>query len=216
MDSYDVTRDGFNKLASAYQDKFMDLDLYNDSYDLFCSHLQLSSDVLDIGCGPGNITRYLFSKRPDLKIRGIDVAPEMVRLAQSNNPTTSFQVLDARDILKLTDKFDGIICGFCLPYLSQKDCAKLISDSYSLLKENGVLYLSAIEGNYGQSGYESSSNGEAKAYVYYHSSDNIKEVLKVNNFEVIQLLRKEYSKSQDELSTHIIFIARKNSIGQAR
>jgi cyclopropane fatty-acyl-phospholipid synthase-like methyltransferase len=209
MDSYQTTKDGFNKLASAYQEKFMDLELYNDSYDLFLAQLKQGASVLDIGCGPGNISRYLLAKRPDLVLTGIDVAPEMIRLASLNNPSGKFKVMDARELSGLTERFDGIICGFCLPYLSKEDCARLIRDCASLLHDGGVLYLSAIEGDHSQSGYESSSNGESKAYVYYHEADDIKEELQANQFTLLELMRKEYQKTPTELSTHIIFIAKK-------
>jgi tRNA G46 methylase TrmB len=56
---------------------FMNLDLYNDSYDAFCSLLsQEKPPILEIGCGPGNITKYLLSKIPSAHWLGIDIAPE--------------------------------------------------------------------------------------------------------------------------------------------
>jgi hypothetical protein len=42
--------------------------------------------------------------------------------------------------------YDGIVCGFCLPYLSQDECLQLMKDSYHLLNENGMIYLSFVEG----------------------------------------------------------------------
>ncbi len=36
MDRYQTIFETWDKLASADQDKFMDLDLYNDTYDRFC------------------------------------------------------------------------------------------------------------------------------------------------------------------------------------
>ena len=53
--------------AKLYQEKFMDLALYNDSYGYFCSALDKpQAKILEIGCGPGNITMYLIQtkKRP--------------------------------------------------------------------------------------------------------------------------------------------------------
>ena len=35
MDKYQETFQTWNKVAEIYQDKFMNLDLYNDSYDVF-------------------------------------------------------------------------------------------------------------------------------------------------------------------------------------
>ena len=210
MDKYQLTFQTWNKLAQAYQDKFMDLDLYDDTYDLFCSLIKKpQAKIFEIGCGPGNITRYLLTKRPDFKIEAIDVAPTMVELAKKNNPTASYTIMDCREIDKLTSSYDGIICGFCMPYLSKVDCAKLIKDCSRLLNTNGILYLSAIEDDYSKSGIEAGSTGN-QAYVYYHEANYLQAYLAENNFEVLELKRKFYPKSPEENSTHLIFIARKN------
>lgn len=59
---YKETFETWNKGASMYQDKFMDLDLYNENYDFFCDSLNKpNSKILEIGCGPGNITKYILS-----------------------------------------------------------------------------------------------------------------------------------------------------------
>ena len=193
MDTYKTTFETWNKVAKSYQDKFMDLDLYNDTYDLFCKLIEKkNSTVLEIGCGPGNITKYLLEKRPDFKITATDVAPNMIALAKENNPSANFLVLDCRELNKLNEKFDAIMCGFCLPYLSKEDCAKLIKDSSSLLNSGGIIYLSAIEGDYKNSGYEAGSTGD-KCYVYYHDEDFLRSHLKENNFEFIELIKNKFS-----------------------
>lgn len=210
MDHTLLTLETYDRIASLYQDKFMDLDLYNDTYDIFCQFIEKPQPtVFEIGCGPGNITRYLLSKRPDFDIQAIDLAPNMIQLAQKNNPTATFKVMDARAIDTLTTKFDAIIAGFCLPYLSKKESIKWIKDGSDLLHENGIIYFSAIEGNYSQSGYERSSDGQHKMYIYYHQEDYLLESLEENNFELIHLNRKSYPKPNQPAATHIIFIAKK-------
>lgn len=210
MDSYKITLEAFDEQAQAYQDKFMDVDLYNDTYDLFCESLQPgASKVLETGCGPGNITKYIWSKKPGFKITATDVAPNMVRLAKRNNPTVNCEVLDCRHIDKILGKFDGIVCGFCLPYLSKEDCKKLLKDCYTLLNNGGIFYLSTIEGDYDTSGFESSSNGKYKAYVYYYSEDFLVSELQNNNFKLIKLFRKKYNQPGSTASTHLVIIAKK-------
>lgn len=40
----------------------MDLDLYNDTYDAFCQAVyKPGARIFEIGCGPGNITRYVLA-----------------------------------------------------------------------------------------------------------------------------------------------------------
>ncbi len=127
MDKTQSVREGFDKNAQAYQDRFMDFELYNDTFDFFCEQVKSPhAEVLDIATGPGNISRYLLNQRPDFRLLGIDLSPRMVELAKINNPSSHFQVFDCRELSRLNRSFDGIICGFGLPYLSKEEALKLI------------------------------------------------------------------------------------------
>lgn len=209
MDKYKTTFKTWDKVASLYEEHFMDLDLYDDTYAAFCEAIEkLNPKILEIGCGPGNITKHMLSKRPDFDLVGIDIAPNMVELAKQNNPNTSFQVMDSRDIDQLKTEYDGIICGFCIPYLSKNDCIKLMKDAKNLLSEDGVFYLSFIEGDYKKSGYQTGSSGD-KVYFYYHELDRIRTDLSENGFEIITLNHKNYMRKDGTNEMHTILIARK-------
>ena len=125
-----------NKVAQLYQERFMDLEIYDESYAQFCVAIEKSNaPVLEIGCGPGNISKQLLTSRNDFSMYGIDFSESMIMLAQKNNPTAQFEVMDDRDILKLNKSFDGIIAGFCLPYLSGEESIQLIADASTLLNK---------------------------------------------------------------------------------
>lgn len=211
-DRYTETFKTWNNLALVYQEKFMDLDLYNETYDLICnSKTKHKAKLLEIGCGPGNITKYLLSKRPDYDIFGIDIAPNMLELAKINNPTASFGIMDIRNIHEIKSKYDGIICGFCIPFLSKQDSQKLIGDCYNLLNENGLVYISFIEGDPNKSGYKTTSTGD-RTYFYYYNLNDLSEELRKNNFEKIKVFNVEYKKNETEFETHIILIANKKTV----
>ena len=197
----------FDKYANEYQAKFMDVGLYHDTFDLFCDNIKKeNADILDIACGPGNITQYLLKKRPDFNILGIDLAPNMIHLAKINNPSAEFQLLDGRDIGTLPRKFDAVMCGFCLPYLSKEESVKLISDAASLLKPDGMLYLSTMEDDYSKSGIESSSAGD-QVFMHYHQEDYLTEALVDNGFNIIDVQRKCYPGKNDTITTDLVIIA---------
>lgn len=206
---YNETFETWNKVASLYQDKFMDLDLYNSTYDFICSSLEKSnSKIFEIGCGPGNISKYLLSKRPDFDIFGVDIAPNMIELAQKNNPNASFAIMDSRNIDEIKTKFDGIICGFCLPYLSNEDSQKLVVDCSNLLNENGLIYISFVEGDPKKSGFQIGSSGD-RCYFYFHSLENLKTLLIENEFDDLKIFKVEYKKSDNEIDIHTILTAKK-------
>ncbi|MBI2281472.1 MAG: class I SAM-dependent methyltransferase [Bacteroidetes bacterium] len=212
MDRYKETFETWNKIASLYQDKFMELDLYNNTYDFICNSIpKEKAKLLEIGCGPGNITKYLLSQRPDFDIYGIDIAPNMIALAKKNNPTASFAVMDSRLIDTLETKYDGIVCGFCLSYLSQTDSSKLIADCYHLLNDNGLLYISFVEGDPSKSGFQVGSSGD-RSYFYFHDLNELKQQFIDNKFDELKIVKVEYKKSASETDIHTVLTAKKKAV----
>lgn len=204
-----IAVDIFNKRANEYQDKYMDVDLYGDTFDLFCNRItKKNAGILEIACGPGNITKYLLTKRPDLKIFGIDLAPNMIELAKKNNPEAEFRVMDCRDIARLDKKYDGVMCGFALPYLSKEESVQLIGHVAGLLKPGGIFYLSTMEDDYGKSGFRQSSKGD-RMYIHYHQADYLTDALQVNGFNIIDIQRKVYPMQDGSETTDLIIIAGK-------
>ncbi len=209
MDKYKITFETWNNIAQLYQDFFMDLSLYNDSYDQFCDYIKiLNPNILEIGCGPGNITKYLLSKRPDFNFHATDVSQEMIKLAKINNPEANCEVMDCRTIDTLSQSYNAIICGFCLPYLSKTDLEKLIIDAYTLLSSEGIFYLSLIVGDYKQSGFEKGSTGD-QVYVYYYQKEDLIKSLKQREFKIINTIIKSYQKKDGENQSHLIIFAKK-------
>lgn len=210
MDNYKETFETWDKVARLYQDKFMHLDLYNESYDCFYDSIKkANAQLLEIGCGPGNITKYLLSKRPDFSILGTDIAPTMIQLAKNNNPSARFEVMDARQISTLNTRYDGIICGFCLPYLSPPDVLKLIQDCNNLLNANGILYISFVEGEPDKSGFQTGSSGD-RVFLYYYSLIQLTSQLNECHLEVTKSFSIPYKKTETSYETHVVLVARKN------
>lgn len=210
MDTTKNTIYVFDNCAKEYQEKFMDMDLYDDTFDLFCSLIKPKKpSILELACGPGNITKYLLQKRPDFEIRATDLSIKMLELARSNNPKTEFQILDCRNIKSLLRTFDGIMCGFALPYLSKEEAIKLIADAYEILNPNGILYLSTMEDNYEKSGFKKSSSGKYEAYINFHEADYLSQALQNAGFEILNLERKDFLQNDGTVTKDLILIARK-------
>lgn len=211
MKNYQESVNTWNKVANSYQEKFMGLDLYNDTYDVFLNLItKKNASVLEIGCGPGNITKYLLSKKASLKIKGIDISENMIALARKNNPSAEFEIMDSRNIDNLNIKFDAIISGFCIPYLSKDDCSKLLADCKNLLNNSGILYLSFVAGDPKNSGLISDSEGNS-LHFYFHTLNHLENELKTNHFETKSLLHKTYKKADGTKEIHTVLIAEKRA-----
>lgn len=197
----------FNTFATEYQNKFMDVSLYGDALDVFCNSIKKkNANILELACGPGNITQYLLNKRPDFKILGTDLAPNMISLAKKNNPTAEFQLMDCRDITRLNKHYDAIVCGFCLPYLSKEDAIRLIYDASHILHPEGVIYISTMEDNYSKSGYKKGSSGD-EIYMHYHEAVYLTEALQQSGFKIMDIHRKNYPEKDGTQTIDLIIIA---------
>ena len=53
--------------------------------------------VVDLGCGPGNLTALLADRWPDAEVLGLDSSPEMVERARATAEGVTFEVADLRD-----------------------------------------------------------------------------------------------------------------------
>jgi SAM-dependent methyltransferase len=203
----------FHKLAGIYRDKFMDLTLYDDSYRQFCELLPCGrARVLDAACGPGNVSRYLMTQRPDLELLGIDLAPRMVELARAAVPSARFAVHDCRRLADLKRRFQGIICAFGLPYLPREEGLKFIEEAGRALEPEGVLYLSTMLGRSVDSGLQRCSTGD-EVYICYHREDEILGSLSQSGLTMAWQIRMPSPTAASQATMDLIVVARKTPSG---
>nr|WP_294859663.1 class I SAM-dependent methyltransferase [uncultured Fluviicola sp.] len=200
--------DLFNKLADSYQERFLSVEAYSESFHVLLSLLDKNSRVLDVACGPGNISRFLLNERPDLNILGIDLAPNMIEWAKKNNPSATFTLHDAQQINQLDATFDAIIVGFLFPYFTMTQVREFIGKTHKMLHPNGIIYISTMEDRYENSRLRTSSTGEQLLMHYYEAADLI-EILEMNRFQVVFEKRQPFSTDLPENDTDLMLIARK-------
>lgn len=209
MSKANETIQTWDKIAQLYEERFMHLDIYNESYDfLYAQTASPDASVLELGCGPGMIAKYLLSKQPQLQFLGTDVAPNMIALAQNNVPNARFQLLDAREILSLNKQFDLIVSGFCIPYLSAEEVEKFIADCRKMLSEKGLLYISFVPGDESKSEWQTGSSGD-RVYFNFHAEQRIIELFRRNKFQLLKRFVIPYKKVDGQIEEHLVLIASK-------
>ena len=162
----------FNKWAKEYQEKFMDVGLYAQPLDFFCAEVPTTQpQILELACGPGNVSKYVLDKRPDFRLYGTDLSENMIELARQNNPAAEFDVMDSRAAKELNKTFDGILISFLLPYLNYQETDELLGDCSSVLQKDGLIYVSTMEGSYETSGPQRNSKGDLVVMHYYTEED---------------------------------------------
>ncbi|AVR45995.1 class I SAM-dependent methyltransferase [Christiangramia fulva] len=198
----------FNKYASSYEEKYMDVSLYENSLEGLLKMLSTEAKVLDLGCGPGNISAFFLRQRPGLEITCVDAAEKMLRIAKKNNPTADCRLMDIREVETLDKKFDAVVCGFCLPYLTRQETEKLLKDISKILNKHGLLYLSTMEDSYSNSGVKKSSSGEDELFIFYYEAEYLKDLLKQNGFKILYEEMIPQPEDQPSSGQDIVLIAR--------
>ena len=99
-------------------------------------------DVLDLGCGPGNITREVALATRG-RVVGVDVAPGMIegaRRGEAGSVKLSFAVRDAYE-LGFDSEFDIIICNSAFQWFSSPD--EVLRQCQLALKKGGRMGIQA-------------------------------------------------------------------------
>lgn len=157
------TRDApalFNAYADRYRDRFMDVTVYAPFLQLALADLPENARVLDLGCGPANLSFWLAERAEGLQVTGLDLAENMLDLARLALPSGNFLYRDARDLSGISGQFDVVLCGFILPYIAPEDAVALLQDAAGLLVPGGTFFLSAYAGDPAQSRYLAPSSGD--------------------------------------------------------
>ena len=206
MDHSALTIDAYNHNATRYAKKFMDFDSYRKKLLHFQQrYLVGASDILDLGCGPGNSAKLLCEQNPAYHINGIDLSEDMIALAKMNVPAGAFQQGDIRQF-NFDRTFDAVIASFCIVHLQYDETEKLIVNISDHLKNGGYLYLSFMEGK--TPGLESTSFSEKLIFFNYYQREFIQKVLEKQGFEVLEVLNDDYPEDDGSTTTDVFIFAR--------
>jgi trans-aconitate 2-methyltransferase len=100
--------------------------------------------VVDLGCGPGNLTAALAARWPAARVTGLDSAPEMIRAAERTGSTARFAVADVRDFSPGPDD-DVLVCNAVLQWVPGHQ--RLLTDWAGRLPAGGWLAMQ-VPGNF--------------------------------------------------------------------
>src|SRR5262249_19952702 len=137
-------QDSYDRLAAEYarriyaelQHKPFDRQML-DSLIAKVNHL---GPICDMGCGPGQIARYLHDHGAN--VIGIDLSTEMVKQARMLNPGITFTQGNMLDLSGVADSTWGGIAGFySIIHIPRDDVQRALAEFKRVLIANGVLLL---------------------------------------------------------------------------
>jgi SAM-dependent methyltransferase len=153
---------------------------------LFCDLILaagLGTDVGDIGCGSGRLEPHLAAR--GLCPRGIDLAPEMIRVARRDHPGFDFDIADLRELPFGNAGLAGVVCWYSLMYLAPSDRPAAFSELARVVRPGGYL-LTAFKAGDGQVRRGGRATGLGVEFdVYWLSPDEMEREVSAAGFETV-------------------------------
>jgi ubiquinone/menaquinone biosynthesis C-methylase UbiE len=201
------TIESYNRTAAEFNDTIATLNNYDHTYQFICNRLHDGDAVLDLACGPGQISKYL-RKRKNLKIVGVDLSEEMLKIARREIPDGIFHRHSIVTYCE-AESFNLVLLGFALPYLTEGQMNECIFNSSKCLKKHGIYYLSFMEGDGNQ--LEKTSFGQEYDFlIFYHPKARVISELERNGIELLRQYCLDYHEPDGRITKDIVFIGEKN------
>ncbi len=127
--------------------RLLTLGAVDRAYDRLAGHFEAGQRVLDIGCGTGALT--LRAARRGATVKGIDVNPEMLEIAQSRareaglEDRIEFREMGVAELDgEPPESFDIVMSGLCFSELGEGELDFGLAQAKRILKPTGRLIVS--------------------------------------------------------------------------
>jgi SAM-dependent methyltransferase len=134
--SYDSAAEAYAEhLATELTGKPLDRHLLNR----FAEETRGRGLVADLGCGPGHVARYLADQ--GVTVAGIDLSPEMIRVAQRLNPGLDLQVGDMKRLSMPDASLVGVVAFYAIVHFDAAELGEVFSEVRRVLAPGGLALL---------------------------------------------------------------------------
>jgi SAM-dependent methyltransferase len=137
------TQASYDQVAVEYAEKFKD-EMDDKPFDRACLD-RLAREVgnlgpiCDMGCGPGQIARYLH--RQGMDTLGVDLSPRMVAEAQRLNPEVHFHQGNMLALPDEDNSWGGIAAFYCIIHIPREQIVDALREMKRVLKPGAVLLI---------------------------------------------------------------------------
>jgi len=145
----DPIRESYDRVAEEYarrifdelQHKLMDRELL----DRFVRDTRGRSEICDMGCGPGQVARYL--KDAGASVFGLDLSPGMLQQARKLNPDIEFREGNMMALDLANASLAGIAAFYAIVNIPRKSLPVVFRELLRVLQPGGLLLLAFHTGD---------------------------------------------------------------------
>jgi SAM-dependent methyltransferase len=139
----DELQAGYDRVAEHYAQEYS-AELARKPFDRemldhFADHVKDKGVVCELGCGPGQVARYLKDRGVD--VRGIDLSAQMVAVASNLNPDIPFSQGDMLALNLPDNSLAGIVLFYSIIHIERADVTRALREMGRLLEPRGELLM---------------------------------------------------------------------------
>nr|VDG62427.1 Malonyl-CoA O-methyltransferase BioC [Streptococcus thermophilus] len=133
------TQEAYSDVADTYIDLLGSIDSVDEADRLFIAEgfKGVTTNILDVGCGPGHLTAYLNSLGH--QAAGIDLVPQFVNHARRIYPGIEYSVVDIESLGETAENVGGALAWYSLIHMTPGDMVKALETLSRILVPEGVL-----------------------------------------------------------------------------
>jgi len=140
--SYDVVAPEY---AERFKNEMDDKPFDRNCLDRLAREVGDLGPICDLGCGPGQIARYLH--RQGVKTLGVDLSPNMIAEAQRLNPEIHFHQGNMLSLPDADNSWGGIAAFYCIIHIPREQIVGALREMKRVLKPSGMLLITFHVGN---------------------------------------------------------------------
>jgi SAM-dependent methyltransferase len=139
----DDLRTSYDRVAAEYVGRcFGELDhkpLDRLLLDRFADSVRPWGLACDLGCGPGQVARYLHGR--GVRVMGLDLSPVMVETARRLNPGIEFAQGDMHALQFEDEALGGIVACYSIIHIVRPNVVPVLAEMKRVLRSGGQLLL---------------------------------------------------------------------------
>jgi SAM-dependent methyltransferase len=193
--------------ARKYQDEILMKPVVGEFLREFIAELPKDALICDMGCGPGQVARFLHSE--GRRSCGIDLSPGMIAMAKELNPEIPFT---AADVFLLDEKetYDAVIGLYFIVNFPVELLSKVFGKLHRVIKPGGKLLLSFHIGSDELFRVDSLWESGKPLSFWFFRPETITQLLEENGFRVEEVKHREpYPEIEYQSRRAYIFTRRK-------
>jgi SAM-dependent methyltransferase len=176
--SYDAIAEEY---ARQYFDELDGKPFDREWLDRFAAAVKGHGRVCDVGCGPGQIARYLAARGVDAY--GVDASPAMIAAARRLNPALEFEVGNFLALPTRDGALAGVAAFYALIHCARGELGRAVREIHRVLAPGGHLLMAVHEGT-GEVGRDEAYGKRVALVATLFSEAEVRTALETAGFRI--------------------------------